>query len=101
MGGLSNVPIPDLPTSLLTPKLGVEKSAFQFAAKQLEINKNVNRACLVRHFLALNLCLKQLYSFHQSPQMSERISSTICAVVEWPDHRCGDDPLSVGVPVIF
>ena len=25
------------------------------------------------------------------PQMSERRSNTICAVVERPDHHCGDD----------
>ena len=23
--------------------------------------------------------------------MSEHRSNTVCAVVEWPDHHCGDD----------
>ena len=40
-------------TSLLTPKDGDEKSPFQIAAKRLELDESVNRACLVRHFLAL------------------------------------------------
>ena len=45
------------------PKLGVEMSPFQIVAKWLEINENVNRARLIRHFLALNLCLEQSHSF--------------------------------------
>ena len=38
MGGLSNKPIPDLYIPL-TPNWGVEKSPFQIAAKQLQIDK--------------------------------------------------------------
>ena len=49
--GLLNGPIPDLPLSTLTPKRGIE-----IAANQLEIDVNINRARLRRHFLALNLC---------------------------------------------
>ena len=49
------------------PKLGVEKYRFQIVPKRLEIDENVNRARLARAFLAVNLCLEQLYSFRQSP----------------------------------
>ena len=40
------------------------------------------------------LCIEQL---SQKPQTSERRSSTICAVVERPDHHCGDDLVYVFV----
>ena len=77
MGVSSNGPIPDPPnTSPLTPKQGVEKPPFRIAAKWLEIDENVNRAQLIKHSLALSLCAEQC---------------TTCAVVEWPDHHCGDD----------
>ena len=65
MSGLSDGLIPT-PTSLLTLKLGPkEKSPFQIAVKQLEIDENVNRVRLMRHFLSLNLCLEQSWSFRQ------------------------------------
>ena len=44
------------------------KTPFQIAAKWLEIDENVSTACLIRHFLALNLCLELVYSFRQSPK---------------------------------
>ena len=69
MSGLSNRPIPN-PHALLTPKSGIKKSPFEIAAKRLEIDENINRARLIRHFLAFNLCHKQSYS------MSERRSDT-------------------------
>ena len=65
--------------------MGVEKSSSSFkctiAAKWLEIDENVSRARLIRHFLALKV----------KHQMSERRSNTIRAVVERPDHHCSDD----------
>ena len=48
------------------PKLGVEKSPFEIAAKWLEIDENVNAARLIRHFLALKRRHEQSYSFRQS-----------------------------------
>ena len=63
----------DLPPRPLTHKPGLEKSPFEIASKRLEIDENVNRARLIRQFLALNLCHEQSYSFRQTPQMSERI----------------------------
>ena len=65
MGRLSKGPILD-PHVYSTPKLRVEKSPFEIAAKRLEIDENVNGAHLVRHFLAQNVCLEQSYNFRQS-----------------------------------
>ena len=48
-----------LSTSPQTSRLVVKKSPFQIAAKWLEIDGDVKRVRLVRHFLALNLCLEQ------------------------------------------
>ena len=61
----------------------VEKSPFHIAAKRLEIDVDVNKARLIRRFLALNLCLELL-----SPK------SKMSAVVERPDHYFGDDLVS-------
>ena len=68
MGGLSSEPIPNphVPQTEAPLSEVVDKSPFQFAAKWLEINENLNRARVIRHFLALK------------PRMSERISNTIC-----------------------
>ena len=52
----------------LTPKFGVEKSPFHIATERLKIVEDVNRAHLVGHFLALNLCLEQSYSFPKNPK---------------------------------
>ena len=49
------------------------------------------RLLLFIDFLALKWRHEQSYSFHPSPQMSERRVNKICAVVKWPDHHCGDD----------
>ena len=51
------------------PKLGrgSEKSPFQIAAKWLEIDENVNSACLIRHFLALNEGLENRTAFAKAP----------------------------------
>ena len=57
-----------IPTSPLTAKLGVEKSPFQMAVKRLQIDENVKRTRLKRHFLALNFCIEQSYGFRQSPK---------------------------------
>ena len=57
----------------------------------LEIDQNVNRASLVRHFLAMSLCLEQIIQLSPKFQVSERRSNTICAVVERPNHPCGAD----------
>ena len=67
MGLLSSGPIPD-PHVSPNSQTVVEKISFHIAAKQLEIDESINRARLVRHFLALNLCLEQSHSFHQSPK---------------------------------
>ena len=61
MGGLSNKPIPTL-MSIWHPK---------------------PTGCKVMQWTIVLLSPK--------PQMSERGSSTICSVVERPDHHCGDD----------
>ena len=51
-------------------------------------------------------CHEQLYSFRQKPQLSERRSSTICVVVERPDHHWGDEHIfsylagSVGISTV-
>ena len=51
------------------PNLGFEGFPFEIAAKRLEIDENVNRACLIRHFLTLNLCLEpSSLSSRQSPK---------------------------------
>ena len=52
MSELSNGPIPD-PPRLPNPKLGVEKSSFQIAAKRLETGENINKVRLIRNFWAL------------------------------------------------
>ena len=54
------------------------KPPFQNAAKLLEIPKNVNRTRLTRHFfLALNLCLQQLYSSCQNPVVSSGLITIV------------------------
>ena len=69
------------------PKPGCQKvSLSQIPAKLLEVDENVNGARLIRHFLALNLCLEQSYSFCQTPKWV----NAVCAVVEPPDHHYGD-----------
>ena len=87
--GLSNDgPISDHHLPLNPQTGGFEKSPFQLAVKQLEIDEIVNRARLMRHFLALNLVIEQSCSFRLSPKRrSERRSNTICVVVD----PCGDD----------
>ena len=82
------------PHVLLTPKPGVEKSPVKLQPKRLEIaEKNGKRACLITHFLTLNLCLEHWTTAQLSPrpQMSERSSSTMWPVIERHDHHCGDD----------
>ena len=70
------------PGSPLTPKLeGVEKYLFQIAAKRLELDQNVIRARLMRHFRHLNLCLEQSYSFRQSPKWVNADRTMITVVV--------------------
>ena len=56
---------------------GVEKSTFQIAAKLLEIDENVNRARLVRHFTTLNLCLEQYTDFAKAPNERTKIEHTM------------------------
>ena len=34
------------------------------------------------------------HPLYDNDTTSERRSNTICAVVEWPDHHCGDDLVS-------
>ena len=53
MGGLSKGPIPDPPRLPNPETSGLKKSPFQIVAKRLEIDEKVNRARLIRHFLAL------------------------------------------------
>ena len=91
MGGLSNGPIPDPHSLPNPPNRGAEKSQFEIAAKRLEMTNKLNRARLIRHFLALNLCLEQSCSFCQSPKMGEGRSTAIniCSVVLRPDHNYG------------
>ena len=56
------------PHILLTAKSeGVEKAPSQIAAKRLDIDENVNRACLIRHFLALNIGLENRSAFAKAP----------------------------------
>ena len=80
----------------------IDKSPFEIAAKRLEANENGNRAGLMRHFcfLALNFALNNL-QLSPKPHLSERRSNTICAVVERPDHHCGDDRVNVTKLVRF
>ena len=66
MGGLSNGHISN-PNISSNPNLGIENSPFQIAVKRMEIDENMKRARLIRHFLALNLCIEQSYSFRQNP----------------------------------
>ena len=54
IGGLSNGPIPD-PHVLLTLK---PRGDGKGSLSNLEIDDNVNRARLIRHFLALNVGLE-------------------------------------------
>ena len=96
MDGLLNAPIPDHTSSLPHPPIwGVVKSPLQIAAKRLEIDENANGARLIRHFLSMNLYHEQSFesSFSPKPKNSIRRRSNIitCAVVERPDHHCGDD----------
>ena len=44
-------------------KGGLENAPFQLAAKQLEIDENVNRAPLTRHFQAMNEGLENRSAF--------------------------------------
>ena len=52
MGWLSNGPIPD-PTCPPNPKARVEKYPFLVAVKWLEVDENVKRVLLIRHFPTL------------------------------------------------
>ena len=68
-------------------------SPFQIAAKLLEVDENVTRAHLRTNWLGVNceVMPRKIVQLSPKPQMSGRRSSTICAVVEWSDHHCGDD----------
>ena len=66
------------PDVLLTPKPGVEKSPFEIAVRRLEVDENVNRARLVRHFLALNLYIKQSYIFAKAPNECAQMEHSLC-----------------------
>ena len=69
MSAISNWPIQDPPRpSNPQNRGGVEKCPFEIAAKRLEINENVNRPRLIRHFLALNLyALNNRTAFANAP----------------------------------
>ena len=72
---------PGPPHLIKTPKPGVEMSPFETTVKSLEINENVNRARLIRHFLGLDLCLEQSYSFRQSPKLAKAADKCSCQAV--------------------
>ena len=79
------------PHGPLTQKPGVEKSPFQISANRLKVDENVNRAHFRIHWLVVKWCNEQIVQLSPKPQMCERRSSTVCAVVERLDHHCGDD----------
>ena len=92
MGDQSNQPIPDPFASPNCPsKERVKKFPFQISTNRLELGQNVNSAHVRTHWLALKWC-NENRNVHLSPKphMNESRSSTICAVVERPDHHCAD-----------
>ena len=68
-----------------------KKSPFQVAAKRLEINENIIRARFDKTFSGSEVMPLIIAQLSPKPPIRERRSNTICAVVEWPDHHCGDD----------
>ena len=45
----------------------------------------------IEHISWLSSDALTIVQLSPKPQMSEHRSSTMCAVVKWPDHHCGDD----------
>ena len=89
MGGLSNGSIPEPHVRPDPTNRGVEKSPFQITAKWMEIDEHANRARLIRHLLALNLCIDQSYSFLSKPPNEwTQIERNMCGRRV---HHCGDD----------
>ena len=66
MSGLSNGLIPDSYVPAIPKRVGVEKSPFQIAAKQLEIDVSTEHI-LLRHFLALNVGFENRTAFAKAP----------------------------------
>ena len=81
--------ISPIPTSFLTSQAGGggRKVPLQIAANWLEVDENVSRPHFWIHCLVVKWCNEQSYGLCQSPLMSERRSSTICVVVEQPNHH--------------
>ena len=95
--GANRKPHVDYRIGPLVPRLsrnrGVEKCPFKIAAKWVEIDENVKGAHLRTHWLAvwsdaMNSCTLQLLP---KAQISKLRSSSICAIVQRPDHHCGDE----------
>ena len=93
MGGLSNSkPVSDLLCRRNPSNQVAEKSSSRIAAKRLEIDENANRASTFENTLAgCEVMQWIIVQLSPKPQMNERRSNTMCAVIERPDHHCGDD----------
>ena len=81
-------PIPT-PYITRTPKPGVEKYPFQISDKRLEVDVNINSDHFTKHWLVVKWYNEQSYSSRWNPKWCR--SSTINALVERPEHHCGDE----------
>ena len=79
------------PTFSLAPKHGADKSPFGTAGKRLKIGEKCQQSMFGKTFSGSEFIPRIIVQFSPKPQMSECTSNKICAVVERPDHRCGDD----------
>ena len=77
------------------PNQGVENSPFRVSSYRLDIDKNVKEHIWELIGWLCSDAMNNRTGFAQAP-MSERRSSTVCAVVERPDHHYGDDLAILG-----
>ena len=78
------------------PQTGGPKLPFQISANRLKITQ-ISMGHILGHISCCEVMPSTTVWISPKPQMSELISSIICAVVERPDHCCGDDLVSVEV----
>ena len=88
-GGLSNKPIPD-PHAPLRPKLGSKSSPFKVQPTGLRLME-MSIEHILGWLVGCELMPWTIVKLSPKPQMSERKSSTIYAVIERPDHHYDDD----------
>ena len=91
MGELSNMPIPD-PHVPPNPQTGVSKSPpFKFQPTSCTLSKMSIEHILEDTLAGCAVMQWSIIEISSKPQMSDNRSSTICVVIERPDHHCGDD----------